>query len=117
MHIKDKTMKPNSTHWAGYALLASAFVLAGLLFVQIGRHTQLEPSAHAEMVNTHGGTSILSADAGNGGEALWFLDPESEAVIIYDVKPSRKIIEARAVLKLSDAFARHRDHTTDKKGR
>ncbi len=103
-------MKPNQTQVAGYALLASAFILAGMVFVQIGRNHQIEPAAYGEMVNTHQGTSILSAKTGvSGSEALWFLDPDNEAVIIYEVKPGRKLIEARSVLKLAETFARHRD--------
>ena len=111
-------MTPNSTQSAGYALLASAFVLAGLICVQISRQdVSLEPTAHGAMVNTHGGTSIMSAETGLGSEALWFLDPESEAVIIYDVKATRKLIEPKAVLRLGDTFAKHRDSSTDRKGR
>ncbi|MDX1565229.1 MAG: hypothetical protein R3236_07485 [Phycisphaeraceae bacterium] len=102
-------MKPNQTHWAGYALLASAFVLAGMLFVQIDRHHDLEPTAHAELVNTHQGTSILSARTDIGSEALWFLDPDNEAIIIYQIKPGRNLIEARAVMLLSETFARNRE--------
>ena len=117
MNTENQTQKSETSHLAGYALLASAFVLAGLLFVQIGRQTQIEPAAYGEgMVNTHNGTSILSAEAGNG-EALWFLDPENEAVIIYNIKATRKLIEPQAVLRLADTFSRNRDKSTDKRAR
>src|SRR5690606_8190263 len=87
---------------ACYLLMASAFVLTGILLVQIGH--RMTPEAKAEMVAKSGGISLMTAVTRQGEESLFLLDDTSERLLVYTADPSRNRIERQAVLDLSVAF-------------
>ena len=75
----------NRTQIACYCLLASAFMLAGLLIVNVQR-AQILPTAHADQVLAKGSLTIMTGRTGNSDESLFVLDNISQRLLIYRVK-------------------------------
>lgn len=75
----------NRIQMACYALMASAFILAGLLLVRV-QDTQFLPSAQADQVITRGNLTILSAKSRVDEEAIFVLDNISQRLLIYKVR-------------------------------
>ncbi len=69
------------TQLAGYALIASACVLTGLLLVQLGGLKANE--ARAEMVLNKDTVTMLTTSVQAGEEALFVMDSVNEALLIY----------------------------------
>lgn len=92
----------NRTQTACFMLMASAFVLTGVLLVQVGN--RLTPEAHAEMVLKAGGISMMTAITREGEESLFLLDDASQRLLVYTSDPARKRLERQAVLDLGNAF-------------
>jgi hypothetical protein len=78
---------------SGAALWASAFVLAALVFVQAGRHPGRE--ARAEMTANRGSYTLLTTDAGRGGdnnpwELLYVIDSRDQILLVYEIEDARQ---------------------------
>jgi len=71
----------NNIQIACYSLVASAFLLAGLLVFSLSG--QLERSADASMVISQDSVSLMTAATRDGEEALWVLDNGSGRLLIY----------------------------------
>ncbi len=81
------------------ALWASAFVIGALTIVQAGRLSG--SAAHAEMVSTRGGYTLLTTNSGLGGEAdphelLYVIDNRDQVILVYEIEDAR---EGRLVLR------------------
>ena len=113
------------THTAGYMLLASAFILTALIFVQASRPSSpqraadgrstpsianlLESTAHGEMVVTKDFVTLLTAQYQGDNEVLYLLDAKSEMLLVYLVNPSRNEIQLLpgGVMNVGQAFDRY----------
>jgi hypothetical protein len=78
---------------SGAALWASAFVLAALVIVQAGRYPG--KAAQAEMTATRGSYTILTTDAGRGGdtnpwELLYLIDSRDQILLVYEIEDARQ---------------------------
>ncbi|MFA7237349.1 MAG: hypothetical protein WC058_10835 [Phycisphaeraceae bacterium] len=87
---------------ACYAMIASCFVLAGLLTVQIAQHA--ESVANAEMVIAKGDLSILSTQGVNQDEYVYVLDHRSQKMLMYS-QTARGDIEPLGFLDVGQEFA------------
>ncbi len=74
---------------AGYCLLASAFVLAGLVFVQASRH--MENRAFGEMVVNKDFFSMVTTQAQNNMEVLYVLNTKQEKLLAYRLNEQERI--------------------------
>lgn len=82
----------NRVQMACYSLLASAFILAALVFVQASRLA--DNRAHAEMTITKGTVTMLSTQSWQADtELVYVLDSRSGVLMCYTLEPNRKIIE------------------------
>lgn len=77
---------------AGYSLLASAFVLAGLLIVQMQNHSVLA-TANAEMVLNRGNITLMTAKTRPNEEAIFVLENTTAKLLVYRVDAGRKRID------------------------
>lgn len=93
------------TRTTAYCLIASACVLAALLFVQISH--RMPSRAQAEMVARQGELTILSAQAAGDGEIVYVLNSELGQLLAYVVNPETGAIEMVAPpLYVGDIFRR-----------
>lgn len=91
---------------ACYALIASAFVLAGLLFVTLdGR---FESTAEAEMVIARDNFTLLTATTRGGEESLFVLDNTSGRLLIYTLDLGRQQLNLGENINLTEVFNRAR---------
>lgn len=89
---------------ACYGLIASAFVLAGLLFVSLdGR---LNSTAEADMVIARENFTLMTALTRDGEESLFVLDNTTGKLLIYTLNLGRKQLELGANVNLVDVFNR-----------
>jgi hypothetical protein len=65
------------------ALWASAFIVAALVFVMAGRHTQ---NAYADSASTANGFTLLTTSSGQGADLLYLIDQETSMLIVYNLK-------------------------------
>jgi len=77
---------------ASLSLLASAFVLAGLLVVQMQNHSVL-PSANAEMVLNRGNITLMTAQTRPNEEAVFVLENTTAKLLVYKVDAGKKRID------------------------
>jgi len=75
------------------ALWASAFVIAALIIVQAGRLPGNQ--AHAEMATGNGTYTLVTADAGTGGderpdELLYVIDSRDQVLLVYEIEDARQ---------------------------
>jgi len=75
-----------------YCLLASAFVLAGLLMVQLQNRSVL-PAANAEMVLTRGNLTLMTAQTRPNEEAVFVLENSTSTLLVYKIDANRKRID------------------------
>ncbi len=89
----------NRIQTACYCLLASAFILTGMLVVRTAG--LWESTAQAEMVDSKGAATVLTAEVNNKTEALFVLDSKNETLLAYQFDPNRKqnILLAKMDLK------------------
>lgn len=78
--------------FASLSLLASAFVLAGLLVVQLQNHPVL-PTASAEMVLNRGNITLMTAQTRPGEEAVFVLENTTAKLLVYKVDFLKKRID------------------------
>lgn len=92
----------NRTQAACYSLIASMFVLAGLLIVNVSG--RLTPSAHADMIIGKESLTLLTASTRSGEEALFVLDSINEKLMIYRLDISKKQLELAGGADLRQLF-------------
>ncbi len=100
-HDKRAHMTHARTHHRDQALLASAFVLGGLILAQAARLPRGEARADVAVV---GDITAINAQIAQGEDVVCVLDARSEQLMVYRVE-NRARVELAQVLKLSDAFA------------
>jgi len=95
----------NRTQLACYGLIASAFVLAGLIVFQTP--AALESAAEAGLVVQQDDVTLITAQmpAKGNSEVLYVLDTRSEQLMVYLLNGSKKSIEPIATMNVADAFA------------
>lgn len=96
----------NNIQTACFAMLASAFLLAGILVVRIDQKSQAN-TAQADQVITQTGFTLMTAvtRGGEGGEeSLFILDSGRGVLIVYTPSISNKRLEPTAAIKMSDIF-------------
>lgn len=96
----------NSIQTACFALLASAFLLAGILVVRIDQKSQAN-TAQADQVITQTGFTMMTAvtRGGQGGEeSLFVLDSNRGVLIVYTANVGNKRLNPTAAIKMADIF-------------
>lgn len=78
------------TSIASYALTASAFVLAALIFLQASH--RLEQKAVAEMVVNSDTVSMVTTQFRTDSEILYLLDGRRGALVAYMLDPNQRSI-------------------------
>jgi hypothetical protein len=93
----------NRTTLACYSLLASAFVLASILFVQLQSHSILS-EAQASMVINDAPVSAMTLKTRNGEEVLCILENTSQRLLIYRTDLTRNQLRLVQNVDLSRIF-------------
>lgn len=73
------------TQMACYGLIASAFILSGLLVVKL-QGVDLLPKAHADQLLTRANLTIMTARTRNDEESLFVMDNISQKLLIYKIR-------------------------------
>ena len=105
----------NRTHAACYSLIASMFVLAGLLIVNVSG--RLTPSAHADMVVGKESLTLLTASTRAGEEALFVLDSINEKLLIYRLDVAKKQLDLAGSTDLRQLFRQGADERRGRQSR
>ena len=92
----------NRIQTACYCLIASAFVLGGLLVANLG--DQFENKANAELVIARENFTMLTARTRTDEEALFVLDNVSSRLLIYRLDIGRRRIEVAGAVDLRTIF-------------
>jgi hypothetical protein len=85
----------NRMQMACLSLIASAFVLAGLLAVQVS-----QPTARGEMVIDRENFALMTTQTRPDEEALFVLDNSSGSLLIYRMNISRDQLELLRLVNL-----------------
>lgn len=89
--------------YACYALIASAFVLSGLILTQLsGRVVQ---PAHAGEAILRDNLTVVTAQSRDGEDALYVLDSVTERLMVYRLDVAKKRLELAAMTDLAQVFA------------
>lgn len=86
---------------ACYSLIASAFILTGLLLVQI---SAMPNTAEASLVITRDNFTLLTAKTRSNEEALFVINNLTDRLLIYRLDLPRKRIELASAIDLTDIF-------------
>ncbi|WP_428388548.1 hypothetical protein [Mucisphaera sp.] len=94
------------TQLACYALIASAFVLAGLLLTH-GREglAALDNTADAALLVNRDDITLMTAQTRSGEESLFVLDNRTERLFVYRLDVNRNRMIPAAVLNLTELFS------------
>ncbi len=98
----------NRTELACYGLLVSAFLLAGMLVVQVQSRGPLAPTAEAAMSITRGDLSVMTARTKDNEEALFVMDNISQELHILTLDMSKKRLERQDTRRLDRLFGTRR---------
>ncbi|MEX0887411.1 MAG: hypothetical protein WD009_13330 [Phycisphaeraceae bacterium] len=93
----------NRTTLAGHALTASAFLLAGLLVLQLAQHGSLETPAHASMVIAQPGYTVMTARTRVDEDSFFALDNRHGTLVIYRLS-ARGELQPATVIDLARVF-------------
>ena len=93
----------NRTTLACYALLASAFVLSAILFIQM-QNKSILAQANASMVINDAPVSAMTLRARNDDEVLCILENTSQRLLIYRTDVTRKQMRIVQNINLSQYF-------------
>ena len=77
---------------ACYALIASAFILAGLLLVQLQQQAMLTQQAQAEMVINRTNYTLMTTRTKTDEEALFVINNITNRLLIYTTNAGRRQI-------------------------
>lgn len=86
-------------NFACYSLIASALILAALLFVQVQNHL---PTANANMVLNRGSLTMLTAPTAQGEESLFIIDSRSNRLLIYQTDIGQGRLELKQSINLAE---------------
>lgn len=92
----------NRIETACYGLIASAFILAGLLIVQL---SAMPNTADASLVITRDNFTLLTAKTKNGEESLFIINNITSRLLIYSLDIGRNRLELAGGADLSELFA------------
>ncbi len=81
----------NRTQTATYSLMASAFILTALIFLQASRW--IESRAYAEMVVNKDSITMISTRYQADTEIVYVLDSQRGRLMAYLLNPNRQTIE------------------------
>ena len=93
----------NRTQTACYCLMATAFVLAGILAVRLSQAPIATP-AHAGQVIHNAGFSIMTAKTRQDDESLFVLDNSRAMLLIYRPNVGRRQLEPVTSVSLNELF-------------
>ncbi|MEX2670480.1 MAG: hypothetical protein WD294_00080 [Phycisphaeraceae bacterium] len=96
-------MKMSRTQTACLCLIASAFVLGGLVFAQL---SDRQSQAHAEMVVSKGNVLQLTTQFQADTELLYMIDERRDLLLAYSVDVNRGNVELLGRLNLARVFNR-----------
>lgn len=88
---------------ACYALIASAFVLGGLLVSSL--QGKFEPQAQAELVIHRENLTLMTAQTRSSEEALFVMDNVSGKLLIYTLDLGRRRLELAGAADIGALFA------------
>lgn len=88
---------------ACFGLIASAFILAGILIVQI---SAMPNTAEASLVITRDNFTLLTARTRNGEESLFVVNNNTSRMLIYTLDIARKRIVLSGGADLTEVFSR-----------
>ncbi len=88
---------------ACYGLIASAFILAGLLLVQV---SDMPNTADASLVISRNNFTLLTAKTRSNEESLFIINNATDRLLIYRLDLARKRIELSGGADLGDLFSR-----------
>lgn len=99
----------NRTQTACFALLASAFVLAGILIVRVDQKSADNTAQADGQVISQPSFSMMTARTrgggdGNGDESLFILDNNRGVLLVYTANVARKQIEPIRAVKMAELF-------------
>jgi len=94
-------MKPIET--ACYSLIASAFILAGLLIVQISATPN---TAQADLVIARENFTLMTAKTRSKEESLFVLNNSTSRLLIYSLDVGRDRLELAGGADLAEIFSR-----------
>ncbi len=98
----------NRTQTACFALLASAFVLAAILVVQIDRKAEAN-AAHADGQNVLQTTfQMMTATTRNDDESLFILDNTKGVMVVYSANIGRKQLTPVTAIRMEEIFGGRR---------
>jgi len=92
----------NRIQIACYGLMASAFVLAGLLVSALPR---LENQAQAQLVVNRDNITLMTARSRLNEQALFVIENNSQRLLIYTLDIGRRRLNLAQGLDLATAFA------------
>ena len=93
------------TELACYGLLTAAFVLTGMLIVQLHDHGGFDSPAQAEMALSRGNLTVMTARTKNEEEALFVLENVSQRLLIFTIDlPKKRLVLATEPIALSRVF-------------
>lgn len=105
MTAQENTKKTLRFDPAAATLWASAFVIAALLIIQIGKLPG--NPAYAEMSSSRSNFTILTADSGRGDnadpdEVLWVADSRGAWLLVYEIE--QRSLQLRASQSIVGLF-------------
>lgn len=91
------------TETACYGLIASAFILAGMLLIQL---SSMPNTAEASLVITRDNFTLLTAKTRSNEESLFIINNLTDRLLIYKLDLARNRIELAGGANLTDIFRR-----------
>jgi len=88
---------------ACYGLIASAFILAGLLLVQV---SDMPNTADASLVISRNNFTLLTAKTRSNEESLFIINNATDRLLVYRLDLARKRIELSGGANLGELFSR-----------
>lgn len=93
----------NKIHYACFALIASAFVLSGMIVMQLSGRVVGEAYAGEAILRDN--LTAVTAQSRDGEDALFVVDSISERLMVYRLEAARRRMELVAQANLADVFA------------
>ena len=87
---------------ACYCLIASAFLLGGMLVTQLG--SRAESTADAQMVLAQQNFTLMTAEARENDEALYVLDNTTGQLLVYRMNLGQQRLELGATISMNNLF-------------
>jgi len=88
---------------ACFGLIASAFLLAGMLLLQV---SSMPNTAEASLVISRNNFTLLTAKTRSNEESLFVINNSTDRLLIYKLDLARKRIELSGSADLADLFQR-----------